>query len=630
MKRQNQLKSISEIFGEDYYHNNKRNYSWAVLGHQYRQTAQRIKNVFLPGKLLDVGCAKGFMVKALLEIGIDAGGIDASEYAIGNAVKGIEGRISRGLIQALPYKAGEYDTVLAFDILEHIPEEDADEACAELMRVTNRLLIINVITLEVPDYNDSTHITIKPKQWWVDKLLQHGGELIPYENYGAPVWWLNVPERSIVIKKLDYELARVGPAGIQADKLLRPQYSLGSAFLSQNKKSLSLAMIVKDEEKCIKRCLDSVKDLVDEIVIVDTGSTDKTIEICRSYNALVFSYPWNNHFAEARNFGLDKVMGEWVLWLDADEEVAQENRNQLNNHSIFNDYDALSVPLINFYGETVDFDQVAQIAQPRFFRNHMGFRFENKIHEWLNVSSAYERDRVGFLDLKIYHYGYMNAQVEDKQKFNRNVNLLLQELEEEKNHAWTHYYLSAEYYRRREFKKAFEHVNQSILLFIKDGTIPPPSMLYSLKYSILIETMSWEGAWPSIKSAVKMFPDYVDLKFYMGVILYYRKMYPEALACFEECLELGESNFNYLSLKGLGSFRAWYFKGLCFEELKNEEEAILAYLKALIVSNSFTPAREALVKLINKQPSNFVDYVKNRFKPEEADYLLRISLNQIT
>lgn len=374
-------------------------------------------------------------------------------------------------------------------------------------------------------------------------------------------------------------------------------------------------MMVKDEENCITRCLDSVIDLVDEIVIVDTGSTDKTIDICRSYNARVFNYAWNNNFAEARNFGLDKVTQDWVLWLDADEEVAREGREQLSSQD-FADYDAFSVPVINFYGEKVDYDEVVQIAQPRFFRNHMGFRFENKIHEWLNISSAYDQDRVGFLDLKIYHYGYLNTQVENKRKFLRNVNLLLRELDEEKNHAWTHYYLAMEYYRRSQFRTAFEHVNQSITLFIKAGIIPPPSMLYSLKYSILIRTESWEGAWPGIKSAVQMFPDYVDLKFYMGVILYYKQVYQEALDCFQQCIRMGEDNLNYLSIKGLGSFRAWFYMGLCFEKLKDPEEAFLAYLKALIVSNGFLPAREAINNLIDKQPAlgELIKHLKPEFR----------------
>jgi tetratricopeptide (TPR) repeat protein len=280
-------------------------------------------------------------------------------------------------------------------------------------------------------------------------------------------------------------------------------------------------------------------------------------------------------------------------------------------------------PLINFYGSRADHDEVIYIAQPRFFRNHLGFRFENKIHEWLNLSAAYEQERVGFLDLEIYHYGYMDSQVAAKQKFSRNVKMLLEELKKDKSHAWTHYYLAAEYNRRKEYGKAFEHINQSIRLFLNEGVIPPPSMLYSLKYSILIETGSFDGAWPGIKSAVKMFPDYVDLKFYMGVILYYKKMYREALACFKECLQMGETKINYLSIRGLGSFRAWYYAGLCQEELRNYDEAFAAYLQAVNTAGNFAPAREALVDLINKQPLSFAEHIK-RLKPEFIELLLNV------
>jgi len=141
-------------------------------------------------------------------------------------------------------------------------------------------------------------------------------------------------------------------------------------------------------------------------------------------------------------------------------------------------------------------------------------------------------------------------------------------------------------------------------------------MLYSLKYSILLETGSWEGAWPGIKSAVSMFPDYVDLKFYMGIILYYRQMYQEALDCFRECIEMGENNLNYLTIKGSGTFRAWLYIGFCFEKLKDEEEAFLAYIKALMLANNFTPAREALDKLINTYPAlaNHAKHLKPEFK----------------
>lgn len=367
-------------------------------------------------------------------------------------------------------------------------------------------------------------------------------------------------------------------------------------------KSLSLVMIVRDEESCLRRCLDSAAALADEIVIVDTGSTDRTVEIAREYDAVIFSFPWGNDFAAARNFSVEKATMDWVLWLDADEEIAPESLDLSIESGLLEQYDALAVPLVNFFGKTVDHDQVVQIAQPRLFKNHLGFRFENQIHEWLNISSAYAQNRVGFLDLVIYHYGYMDPLVENKQKSERNVNLLLQDLKEDKDHAWTHYYLAGEYYRRRKFTDAFEHVNRSIILFLQNGIIPPPSMLYSLKYSILIETGSWEGAWPGIKSAVKMFPDYVDLTFYMGVILYHKKMFKEALACFQKCIEMGEENLNYLCVKGLGSFRAWHFLGLCYEALQNIQEALSAYQKALVAAPGFAPASESMSKLLEQHP----------------------------
>ncbi|MBK7632424.1 MAG: glycosyltransferase family 2 protein [Ignavibacteriales bacterium] len=84
--------------------------------------------------------------------------------------------------------------------------------------------------------------------------------------------------------------------------------------------TLSLSMIVKNEERHLARCLSSVKDVVDEIVIVDTGSTDNTIEIAESFNAKIFHFDWVNDFSAARNFALTKCIGNWILYLDADEE----------------------------------------------------------------------------------------------------------------------------------------------------------------------------------------------------------------------------------------------------------------------------------------------------------------------
>ena len=85
--------------------------------------------------------------------------------------------------------------------------------------------------------------------------------------------------------------------------------------------SLSACMIVKNEEKFLAQCLNSIKDAVDEIIIVDTGSTDKTVEIAQSFGAKVYHHPWRNSFSEARNHSLSYATCDWILQIDADEAL---------------------------------------------------------------------------------------------------------------------------------------------------------------------------------------------------------------------------------------------------------------------------------------------------------------------
>lgn len=92
---------------------------------------------------------------------------------------------------------------------------------------------------------------------------------------------------------------------------------------------ISLCMIVKNEAERVAACLQSVRDVVDEIIITDTGSTDGTMDICRSMGAAVYSYEWDDSFANARNAGIARATGQWIFWLDGDEELDHDERGQL-------------------------------------------------------------------------------------------------------------------------------------------------------------------------------------------------------------------------------------------------------------------------------------------------------------
>lgn len=370
---------------------------------------------------------------------------------------------------------------------------------------------------------------------------------------------------------------------------------------------LSLCMIVKDEEEFIGGCLESVKDFVDEMIIVDTGSTDKTVEICESFGARVLHFPWNGSFADARNHGLEQAAGDWILWLDADEKVDASDAEKLRE--VLGDDDLLlSVHLINYYGEEPDPDKTFDIAHTRLFRNNKGFKFKNRIHEMLNADEIFEKYNktaaIKTVPIKVHHYGYLDPVNEKKKKSERNISMLKQELKQNDYSPWTEYHIASEYYRLNKYQEAFEYVNHSIMGFLLQLKTPP-SLLYRLKYSILIRSGSFEGAWPGIDKAVTLYPDYVDLHFYKGLILFVRESFTEAIEVFDHCLELGEENLQHLTLKGVGSFQPLYYKGCCLEKLGKVDEAAKCYAEAASLSPTFQSPVEALQKLTEKHKEVF-------------------------
>ncbi len=120
--------------------------------------------------------------------------------------------------------------------------------------------------------------------------------------------------------------------------------------------TVSLCMIVKNEEDNLPRCLESIKDIVDEIIIVDTGSTDKTVEIAKSYGAKVYYLKWNNNFSEARNESLKYATKDWILILDGDDELRaqyKENFKVLLNSNL-DEKTIYFFETLSYYGDTVD------------------------------------------------------------------------------------------------------------------------------------------------------------------------------------------------------------------------------------------------------------------------------------
>ncbi|MCY8950949.1 glycosyltransferase family 2 protein [Bacillus atrophaeus] len=149
--------------------------------------------------------------------------------------------------------------------------------------------------------------------------------------------------------------------------------------------SISLCMIVKNEEEVLAGCLDSVKGIADEFIIVDTGSADATKEVAARYTDMIYDFEWTDHFADARNFAFSKASKDYILWMDADDVLTVEDRKKLADLkiSLSPDIDAVSM----YYH--VGFDERGEVnfkyRRNRLVKREKGFRWIGAVHEYLEV-----------------------------------------------------------------------------------------------------------------------------------------------------------------------------------------------------------------------------------------------------
>ncbi len=344
--------------------------------------------------------------------------------------------------------------------------------------------------------------------------------------------------------------------------------------------TISLCMIVKNEESNIRKCLDSVLSIVDEIIVVDTGSTDNTLKICSEYAAHIYTCDWENDFSKVRNISINHATSNWILWMDADEILEVEPPEDFKK-KLDETIDFYSIKLLHHMGHSNTLAEFYQSYHPRLFHHTGRFKFVGSIHERLEPIDHTLQPSIQINPyLSILHSGYEPTSI--VQKAQRNLSLLLEERVISSNLSWIDYHIAVELYQLGANQHALMMVNQSITEFLIKELLPP-ALLYKLKYEILIHTHSLENAYDGIVRAIKLYPDYVDLHYNRGLILIHQENFDEAINAFSYCLILGEANPNYLIHIGYGSFHAATQLAYCYEKLGKNNAAE----KAKNLSNLF-------------------------------------------
>jgi len=294
---------------------------------------------------------------------------------------------------------------------------------------------------------------------------------------------------------------------------------------ADSKPLISLCMIVKNEENMIQDCLASVVPFVDELVIVDTGSTDRTVSMAHQYGAAVYHHPWKNDFSLHRNQALSYAQGEWIFQLDADERLASscgpKLREQLKNAP--SDVSHFWCLIHNIQNKEIG----SEFSTIRLFRNGIGFKYHNSVHEEPKVPQG----RGEMIDLTLLHIGYDLPENEMIKKYHRNSCLLKERLDQHPEDPFSLYHLSIALFKYDPRQCiTYAVMLMEILKNLKEVPLFYINTYYTLAgaYMNLGELDEAEAV---CDQAIKILPGYVDAYWILTDIAFRRQDFPRALSC---------------------------------------------------------------------------------------------------
>lgn len=347
-------------------------------------------------------------------------------------------------------------------------------------------------------------------------------------------------------------------------------------------KPFSVCIIAKNEEKNIERCLQSIRHFDCEIIVVDTGSTDKTKEIAAQYTKNIFDFTWINDFSAARNFSISKASYDWILVLDCDEWVEESNPEEFM--SLAREYPTY-IGRLKRKSYTGPNNSIYTDMVERFF-NRRYYHYEGAIHE--QVMPITSRPLMAFIiPLTLLHSGYVGTPEELSEKRNRNMTLLQHELEKYPDDPYLYFQMGQEYYCLDDYKTAAEYYAK-VLTFDLSPTLEYLRFTVQAYGNCLLNLNRVEEAL-QFEQIYDSFCDVPDFVFLMGRIYYMSGQLFKAMSEF-----IKASSMDNPYAEGTNTYLCWYYMGLINEKLENYEGAKTFYLKC----EDFEPA----IKRLNRLP----------------------------
>ena len=223
--------------------------------------------------------------------------------------------------------------------------------------------------------------------------------------------------------------------------------------------SISACLMVKNEEAFLGNCLSSIRSFVDEIIVVDTGSTDRTVEIAEQFGAKVYPHPWEGDFSKHRNQSMSYARGDWILVIDADEVLEKESAGALKDIVTRTSKHALIIKEINC---TRAGELRSVFGFPRIFRNFMGCHYRGIVHNQPHFPGEAEPVPVTF-----FHFGYDQSPEKMAQKRQRTIELLGKQISQEPNALFPRFNMAIIQFGAEDYPEAVKQGLKTIELLKK-------------------------------------------------------------------------------------------------------------------------------------------------------------------
>ena len=348
---------------------------------------------------------------------------------------------------------------------------------------------------------------------------------------------------------------------------------------------ISVCMIAKNEDNHIEECLKRLRPCKFEVIVVDTGSVDRTVEIAQRYANKVFHFAWCNDFSAARNFSIQQAGNDWVLIIDCDEYLENVNLAELEEAIGRNSRSVGMIARNNPYS----IQGVRSVMSERIGRlfNRRYCHFEGIIHEQVCTLDGREAETFQ-IPLTFYHEGYVSESGK-RMRATRNLELLLCDLAVKGPSAYIYYQLGQNYVSLNDLEKAAEYYRKGLELNADPASAFVQNMAETYGYC-LIELARYDAAMSLLHRYEDCEPllNRADFVYLMGMIYMKKGIYDKAIEAFGKA-----TAFPACSRKGINSYQANYNIASIYETLGQAEEARAYYKKC----GDYAPALRRLKEL---------------------------------